>query len=480
MKKIISILLALVLVMSFAVTAFASGTEPVEPTADYSITVKNAKAGETYTAYKMFDLSVNDPLNPTAYRYTVNDAWEDFAKTAVFKAVFTVDNQGYVTSTLEDQPNWDGTSALSQVADAAAQYAKTNNITEAGHVTIAEGENSGKIELTAAGYYVITSTLGTRAMIETTPAVSAVEISEKNEEDTIAKEVKEDSGNYGESNDAQIGDTVEFKSTATITPRSINVKIHDTMTAGLTFNAGSIKIYTDEGLTTELAADLYEIQDTTDEGDTFTIKIEDAFAAEAEESQTLYITYTATLNENAVVKGDDGVAIVDQNNKTKISFGDGTSSEEDTTTTTTHKFSVYKHAKDKNEHLADAEFSLKKAGTVVKLIKLDENNYRVAMPSETGAETFTTVAEGDIVIWGVDADSDYTLEEITPPDGYNKLGKEVKVTVNAGNNTRIDVENQSGTELPSTGGIGTTLFYVIGGLLVVGATVVLVTKKRME
>ncbi len=84
------------------------------------------------------------------------------------------------------------------------------------------------------------------------------------------------------------------------------------------------------------------------------------------------------------------------------------------------------------------------------------------------------------MIWGVDTDSDYTLEEITPPAGYNKLDAEVKVTVDAGNGSRLDVENKSGKELPSTGGIGTTLFYLIGGIMLIGAGLVLVARKRAD
>ena len=471
MKKLIAILLTMILVLSFGAAAFAEETE-------YSITITNAKEGETYTAYKMFDLSVNDPQNPTAYTYSVIDAWNAFKTYDAFKAAFNVDDQGYVTAKagVESETEWVAGSVMSNLAEAAAKFAKENNIAVAASET-ADADGDVKLNVGGAGYYVISSTLGTRAMIETTPDNTAVSVNEKNEEDTIEKQVKE--GNkYVESNDAQIGDKVEFKSIATITPRSINVKIHDTMTSGLTFNEGSIKIFTDAELTTELTS-LYEILANPDAGDTFTIKIEDAFAATATEAQTLYITYTATLNENVVEKREGGVIIVDQTNTTKISFGDG-SSAEDVTTTTTHKFSVFKHATNKTENLAGAVFSLKKAGAVVKLIKLDDNNYRVANGAETGVvDTFTTVESGDIVIWGVDA-ADYFLEETKAPAGYNKLAQEVPVKVGAENSTRADVENKSGNELPSTGGIGTTIFYVLGGLMVTGAVVVLVSKKRME
>ncbi|MBQ2911840.1 MAG: LPXTG cell wall anchor domain-containing protein, partial [Clostridia bacterium] len=154
---------------------------------------------------------------------------------------------------------------------------------------------------------------------------------------------------------------------------------------------------------------------------------------------------------------------------------------EASTTTTTHKFSVYKHAEGKAEYLAGATFSLKKGGVVVKLIKIDDNNYRVANGEEEGAvETFTTNTNGDIVIWGVDSDNDYTLKETAAPSGYNMLTDEVAVTVNADNATRIEVENKTGVKLPTTGGMGTKMFYIIGMMLMTGSAVMLITKKHMK
>ena len=88
------------------------------------------------------------------------------------------------------------------------------------------------------------------------------------------------------------------------------------------------------------------------------------------------------------------------------------------------------------------------------------------------------MAGGDIVIWGVDADSDYALEEKNPPEGFHKLSGDVTVAVDAANTTKVDVENNSGTELPSTGGIGTTIFYVVGGILLLGAAIVLVARRK--
>lgn len=286
-KTLFALILALVLVLGMNSMVFAEDETPAAP--DYSITVNNAKSGETYTAYKMFDLSVDDPTNPTAFRYTVNSAWTAFADTEEFKAIFSVDEQGYITTTQEDQPAWSGTSAFSTLADKAAKYAKDNHISAAGSVTIAADATSGKIELTEAGYYVVSSTVGTRAMIESTPSNAAVTINEKNEDDTIDKQVQE-GGNYGTKNDAQIGDTVYFKSIVTIAARSVNVKVHDTMDSGLTLNPDSIKLFTDEAMTTEYTAATVKTGSDAATGDTFTIEIPDDFAATATESQNLYIS----------------------------------------------------------------------------------------------------------------------------------------------------------------------------------------------
>ena len=510
MKKTISILLALVLLLSLSVTAFASGdTEPTTPptskqASNNTITVNNAKAGETYKAFKMLELFVNDTSNPTAYAYTVAPGWEEFFadnNSSVWGTVLVKDSTGYFQAKegISSETAWNATSALSKFAEAAAQYAAKKDLPAVVSVSCETGKTTVVLNTTESGYYLVTSTLGTRAMIDTTPG--NVVINEKNSVDSIEKQVQEDSNSsWGASNDAQIGDTVNFKTKVTVVPRSVNVVIHDNMDTGLTFSGNSsIRLYTDEDCNEELSRDLYTIKSSPDAGDTFTIEIKDAFAANTTTDANIYIPYSAVLNQNVVSTSDSAPAIVNQTNTASVTYGDSQSVEV-TTTTTTHSFKVFKHAKDSTDNLAGAIFQLKKAGGGVNLVKINDTNYRVANATETGTVSshvadnnevnpiaagsivsdFVTVASGDIVIWGVDSDSDYTINELQAPKGYNKLTGDVNVTVGADNNTRIDVENQTGAELPSTGGIGTTLFYVIGGLLVVGAVVVLVSKKRME
>ena len=231
MKKLVSLLVATVMIFAMTITAFAAQES------NNTITINNARAGETYKAFKMLELSVNDTSNPTAYRYTVAPGWEDFfadSNSSVWGTVLEKDSTGTYfqgKDGISSETAWSSSSALSAFAEAAAKYVKEKDLTTT--ISVKAETITATLNTTESGYYLITSTLGTRAMIDTTPG--NVSINEKNDDNTIVKTVKEDStGNYGKENDAQVGDTVEFKSVATVVPRSINVKIHDTMDTGLT------------------------------------------------------------------------------------------------------------------------------------------------------------------------------------------------------------------------------------------------------
>lgn len=525
MKKSIKQILSLLLVALMAVSllgtaAFATEVNPpAEPeteTGNNSIAVTGTKVGEVLTLYRMFDLSVDDESDPKAFRYTVNADWTAF---------FTGEGAGaaYVTLDATDghvtwKEGMDTAEKMIALGQAASAYATANSLqgTSSGELT----GTSYTFEGLVPGYYLITSTLGTKAIIDTTPSKPAPSIAEKNPEDTIDKQVQEDSTEeWGTSNDAQVGDTVNFKSTVTLQPYTTNVKVHDTMTDGLAINADSILI---EGLTkkaaaaddaeptgegseeTEEAAYDYEVLVPGEDGETFTVIFSDSYLASLTAQTELVITYNAILTEAAIVTGEDGTAVVDQNNKTKVTFGNKQTSTEKTTETKTYSFEVFKHATDSEENLGGAVFQLQKAGTAVKLFKIDDQNYRVATAAEITAagedvvaysdeltaeelaiannkitDYFITTDEDNIVILGVDNDDDYTLVELRAPDGFNKLSSAVEVTVGSDNAYKANVENKSGTELPGTGGIGTTIFYIVGSLLVVGAGVVLITKKRM-
>ena len=456
-KRIATVLLALVMVLSLSVCAFAAGTN--------SITVNGAQGGETYKIYKMLDLKVD--LDKNAYSYTVTTAWNNFFTGEGAGAAYVTIDNGYVTW----KAGMDTAENMEAFAKAAAKYASDNEVAAVATQTPAADSNIVFNNLDS-GYYLITSTNGTLAMVDTTPANPNAVVDEKNPNPTVDKEVMEDSTNeWGDSNSAQIGDTVYFRTSVTLMKGAKNYVLHDKMGDELTLNADSITVV---GLTK--GTDYTVVTTGLTDGCDFEVRFTQSYLDTIAAPTTLVVEYSAVLNENAKV---DSAAL----NETQLTWGDKNGTTWDQTETKTYEFAVLKYAgadPEKNP-LAGAVFQLKDAnGNVVKLVKVSDTEYRVANGNEAGAvDSFTTVATGNIVIKGVDLDK-YTLVETEAPEGYNMLKDPVKVIVNAENALVVEVPNNTGAELPSTGGIGTTIFYVVGGILVVGAAVVLTTRKRME
>lgn len=468
-SKLVCILLAMILVLAMSVPAFAAEGN--------TITVTGAQANETYSIYKMLDLTVNLGYGEQgAYAYSVNSAWTDFFTNGTGKDYVDIDGQGYVTW----KTGKDAAVEMEKFAKAAASYTSEKKL--ASTVKAITPTSNGDIAFSGldSGYYLITSTNGTLAMVQTTPQNPNATINEKNPDSTIVKNVQEDSTQlWGKENSAQIGDTVNFKSTVTVKKGAKNYVVHDKMEDGLTFSgAESIKIYVGEidSTTTLTAGTDYEVVggSETENTCTFEIKFKQTYLDTITGDTKLTITYSAVLNEKADLTNGE-------KNYTKLTWGDSSETVWDETVTKTYQFAVLKYNgsdADKSP-LAGATFQLKNGETIVKLIKVSETEYRVANGNETGAvETFETVAAGKIVIKGVDLDS-YTLTEISAPPGFQVIKDSKTVTVSADNNLTVEVPNNSGTVLPSTGGIGTTVFYVVGAALVLGAVVILITRKRM-
>ena len=475
-KKLASVLLALVMALALTATAFAEGETG-------SITINDAVVGQTYTIYQLLDLeSYNASAN--AYAYKATTAWNTFINSDAIKGTYVeVDAQGYVT--------WKDGADAAAFAKAAQKYAKDNSIANQGSVTA----TTTTVSFTGLdlGYYLVDTTLGTLCSLDTTNPNVVME--EKNEVPTNVKTVEEDSaGNYGEKNDADIGQTVNFKSTITAQAGAENYVFHDTMSAGLTYTG--VTGITLNGTTVD--ASNYTVTAPAADGDTFDVTFTQAFCDTLKANDQIVISYTATLNENAKV-GLEG-----NPNESKLSYGDkGDASHTPSGTTPPSKtvtytwdVDVFKYTMNgKNEQaLAGAKFTLSKnadGSNPIALVSKGNNVYRVAKTGETDTVTeITTDATGKFTIKGLDADT-YYLTETAAPAGYNKLAGPVTIVIGENgvvNGTtgasqgvdEVKVLNQSGTELPSTGGIGTTIFYVVGGVLVVGAAVLLVTKKRME
>lgn len=483
-KKIVSILLALAMVFAMAIPTFAaSGTAGDNG----KITIKDAVEGQTYTIYRLFDLeSYNTDAN--AYSYKANAAWATWLKTQTDYVSF--DANGYVS--------WIEGADAKAFAKAAQKHADDAKISSVDSKK-AEGIKVEFGNLTL-GYYLVDSSLGALCYLDTTKP--EVTIHEKNgTSPTPDKQVKEDStGEYGKTNTAQIGDTVEYKTTIHAKPGAQNYVLHDTMSPGLTFNKGSIKVYVGEIADGNLLDESnytvrYELGHnvvgkplggyTCD----FEVAFHNDYLDSITENTDIIVYYTAILNENAVVSTSANI------NKTYLSYGDNNATEWDETKTYTFKFDIVK-IDSANKILTGAEFELysaKTGGEKIALVKESDGLYRVATAADKVEGFSSAVIEaGKVTVKGLDSDT-YWLEETQAPDGYNKLAERVEVKIdnanldatisedgttwNAGG---VRVVNYTGTELPSTGGIGTTIFYALGFILVVGAAVTLIVRRRMR
>ncbi len=287
-KKLVGLLLALVMV--FAVSAVMAAQEGTLDGG--SITINDAVPEQVYKAYQMLYLeSYNASAN--AYAYKANSAWETWLRSQSSYVAF--DSQGYVT--------WvKGADAAAFAKLAQAQAASMT----ADATTTAPAAGEGKTYSTVAfsdlklGYYLVDTTLGTLCSLDTTNP--SVIMEEKNEVPTNVKTVQEDStGNYGEKNDADIGQTVNFKSTITAQAGAENYVFHDKMSEGLTYTGMT-------GITlngTAVDASNYTVVTTgLTDGCTFEVRFTQAFCDTLKANDQIVISYTATLNEKAVIAGD--------------------------------------------------------------------------------------------------------------------------------------------------------------------------------
>lgn len=505
MKKLLGLLLTVALMLAMSVAAFAAETTANNSNVNQKgkITIENATVGETYSIYKILDLESYD-ADKKAYSYTVNSTWTGFF-TGTGKGLDYVSvKDGYVSWKTEKNEASD----VEAFAKAALAYAKENSDSvkpvaskeakapsgdqNAKQVTLVfdkqdkANESEEALEL-ALGYYLVDTTLGTLCSLDTTNA--EVTMKEKNTVPTITKQVQEDSdNNWGASNTAQIGDTVNFKVTIHAKKGAENYVLHDKMDAGLTFG-GTVTVKAGES---DLETSNYTL---TTEGLTDDCTFELAFKQDYLDTITaetdIVVTYSAVLNKDAKISTDTN------NNTAKLTYADNNTTEDASTSTATFKFDIVK-TDSSNKLLNGAEFELYDAqtgGNKISLVKESVGNYRVATTAETSGEgefTSAVIEAGKVTVKGLDVNTTYWLEETKAPAGYNKLSGRVEVKMESANKTAtmtdentyasggVHVINKTGTELPSTGGIGTTIFYVAGSVLVLAAAVLLITKKRMS
>ena len=472
LKKLAGCLLALVMILTMsnvAVVNAANGTNNNSGT----ITINDAIEGHTYNAYQILVLESYD-TEKGAYAYKANSDWESWLKTQT-QYVSIDDDQGYVTWVKDADAAAFAKAALAHAEESSINPVKTEEAT---------GTTVNFIDLNL-GYYLIDTTLGTLCSLDTTKP--SVEMYEKNEEPSVTKEVQEDSDkNWGDDNTAEIGDTVKFKTTITAKKGAESYVLHDVMSDGLTLNGDSIKVQVNG---VNLAATNYNIKTSgLTDGCDFEITFAQSYLDTITANTDIVVTYSAVVNENAVVHDDANT------NKTKLTFGEDNRDETtwDETKTYTFKVDVVK-MDSKNKVLDGAQFKLydaKTGGNEIALIKVSDGVYRLAKEKEIG-EKYITTKDGQLEIKGFDANTNYYLEETKAPNGYNKLAERVEIAVKEANleatvdngtyeEGGIQVINKTGSLLPGTGGMGTTVLYMAGGVLVIAAGALLIFRRRMH
>ena len=479
-KKLAGLLLAMVMVFSMSTAAFAAqGTNNDSG----SITINDAVKGHTYNAYQILVLeSYNTDAGAYgAYAYRANPVWESWLSSQT--AYVNIDAQGYVTWVQDADP--------AAFAKEALAYAGENNIqpTE----TVTADSTTVQFENLNLGYYLLDTTLGTLCSLDTT--IPNVTMQEKNEVPSQEKKVQEDSDeSWGTENTAEIGDTVNYRTTIKAKPGAQSYVLHDEMSVGLTLKPESITVTEPDSLTKGEDADNGDYHVVTTgltDGCTFEVVFHQSYLDTIKANTDIVVTYSAVVNENAKVSPTGNP------NETKLEYGEANKTEDkftppSETKTYTFKVDVVK-TDDKNKVLDGAQFKLydaKTGGNEIALVQVSDGVYRLAKDSETGVNYITTVG-GQLEIKGFDANTSYYLEETKAPDGYNKLAERVEIAVEEANleatvsndiwqNGGVHIENKTGSLIPSTGGMGTTIFYIIGGVLVAAAGIFFVIRRRVS
>ena len=494
-RKLASLLLALVMVFALATTAFAQDVTVTGGTG--SITISNAAKGETYTIYKLFDATVNADGSSIAYTGEIPESLNTY---------FTADENGYISATTKAK---DG-DKMSAGLEAAL---KAWTATATADATATSDGSALTFKELAYGYYVVTTSQGDQVISvdSTKPTVTIVDKNSSTPKD-LSKTASSDNVSIGDT----VTYTVSFKTSnyygaGTEAKEIVSYTIEDTLPDFLTsVNVTSIIVDNDGSDTTTNDRATVTAQFTNK-------KIVIDWYDEAhnqflyDNGATVTITYTAVVTDKAAIDGAGNTNKVTVTWTTKGGVEPGPDKVEKDETIFTYAIAL-KKVNDKGVALPGAVFQFP---FYVKSTADANGAYIYAGTTEGEGLTnqITTPDGGVIVVKGVKTGS-YEITEVKAPDGYNKLTApvtveavktnststhttvyldkdgnvvdvsakvtEVKVDIDTIAATALVVVNKAGTELPSTGGMGTTIFYVLGAVLVVGAGVLLVTKKRMS
>lgn len=496
--------------------AVAGAAHAAQVKGPFTITVDGNEKNHTINAYQIF----KGDLDLTDGKYTLsNIEWGNGITEAGQNALYeeynlTGDDQNAIKVAEEiAADNMDALEAQ-ELAKLIGQYLATVSST-----------GTTSISVNDPGYYLLKDTANLTGANDANSAfmmevVKDVTVKMKVTQPTVSKKVQDettdaatdaDANGWGSSADHAIGESFDFKVTATLPADSdrayydaYEVKFTDTMSAGVTYE--ELKTLTIAGTTVTLPADGITVTEPSEGSNVLIIDIEDVndFLPEGTkitDAISIVATYAAHLNEDAKVSGKNDLETTNQNavyleysnNPTASGLGK-------TSTINTYVFTwevpmlkVDADATDKT--LADAKFTLKDASNKeIAFVDNGDGTFRVATADDvTTTTTITSNAAGKFDVKGLDAGT-YTLTETEAPSGYNLGGpweivigathgttntaSKLDITLDGEAATTVTILNKKGSQLPSTGGMGTTILYTVGGAIVLMAGIGLAVALR--
>lgn len=488
-KRVIAIMCIFMMVISMVTVVEAVDTNG-------KVTVTNVKPGETYKIFKILTLESFDETKG-AYSYIRNgDSWDGFINSSAAKKYIETNNDGYVTFK-DDQKNEIGARNFGLLA---MEYAKNKNISPTATAK-ASNETNAKVvfENLPLGYYLVETSTGTACSIDTTHP--KVEIRDKHASPSVSKLVANGGtiSNNKKRNSMNRGDNVFFETIINVKPHVTNYCLHDYMNQYLKYNSvlkDGIAYYSnekDESLKRKFLKKYNDYVSTTNTNDgcNFHLTFTDSFYKKYQDDidsgklTQIYIKYLVILSNDAPID----TPLV---NTSYLTYGENSRTEESKTETFTYNIPIFKYT-GYNKALAGAKFILSKDSnpTETNALKFVQSGSNFDYNSKNGNVTLTSYSDGKINIKGIQADT-YYLKEIEAPKGYNLIKTPIKIVVTSDTDGKgvvkvdndvvdqVNVLNNYGSLLPSTGGMGTTLIYAIGCILVLSSGVVLFLKRRTK
>ncbi len=454
-KRFFALTLALILMLALATTAFAA--------TGGSITITGT-TNTVYSVYKMFDVK----STTGGYIYTMTDEWEDFRANTYFDVTVDDNNDDNADNDIY-YVRWKKTTVsapdAAAVAQLAREYAADKGLTALTQIAVGSTET-----VATDGYYLFVPNNASASGVQLIENGDPYTIQEKTTAaglPGVEKKVQEDSTNtFGDANTAERGQVMYYQTTITAGAYPEKYVLHDDMDEDhIQFN-NDIAMIRDGNVvpTTE-----YDVVVAPSDGCTFHVVFHDSLCEGLAEDATVVVSYSAILKENATSDHT-------HKNTTWLTYTEANNlrSNEDSTETSTTHIIFTKHDQAGNP-LAGAGFVLQ--DNIGKYYYWNDTDKKVDWVSdiEAATEVFTG-ADGKAAFHGIDAEN-YFLVEKTVPGGYTGVEK-TPVSTKSGNSEDTIIVNTLGQALPETGGIGTTVFYILGGLLVISALAVLVTVKR--